>query len=519
MEKNNDCIFPKIIFLDHDYTPANFSFSHLKLHDIPRTQVLCEAAEKAGFFAKTGLLTHYKSGDWESEGGYYDRRYGYDDDDDEDDIKNGSMGEIFEEYEHIEHWIAGTFPDLGDFVIENENIIGENIIGEGEPHHYEYEGYTGNAGMTMEYWYYYGCIVLWPKAKTLDILKTLNISVNLKWLKYYTELNNNNDTSSKNIIRQILLNIAGSDKFYKVADTNPVAQALIYLNDEEFIKNSCSNLLIECFSMIDENNWEQLLNKYNPEIFEQIFGDTKIINDYFSIYRLFSILDKIPADNKHLASFIQNQTDKIPQYIGNINFKQNKDSDYNYNTHIHNKQSRKEIIMNIFYKLISFGTVRKNDDKWITEIVDTLTQNQERKYVNEVLITVLKNSKEKGKLYDLLYEKCLKNLSDRVNNKPQPLPDWKREVPKSGNFTEQWKIIKDFLESPVQKTFEYKRLQEIRRQMEYAILNSEIDLEFTTIKKGSPHTMLITKNNANYQRELKDWKEDADLLKSLNSES
>ena len=38
-----------------------------------------------------------------------------------------------------------------------------------KPDEIEYEGYTGNAGPTLMYWYYKAVVVIWPKKLTLSI--------------------------------------------------------------------------------------------------------------------------------------------------------------------------------------------------------------------------------------------------------------------------------------------------------------------------------------------------------------
>ena len=51
--------------------------------------------------------------------------------------------------------------------------------------------------------------------------------------------------------------------------------------------------------------------------------------------------------------------------------------------------------------------------------------------------------------------------------------------------------------------------------MEYAIKSVTIDLKMETIRKGSPHTLRLTKTQAAYERSLKKWEVDVELLKRL----
>ncbi len=89
------------------------------------------------------------------------------------------------------------------------------------------------------------------------------------------------------------------------------------------------------------------------------------------------------------------------------------------------------------------------------------------------------------------------------------------QAPKSKHNKEIWEILHPFLSSPTQQVFEYRKSEQYRSEMERAIRYQEMDLKMETIKKGTPHTLKITKTQAAYERALKEWKEDVALLKRL----
>ena len=111
---------------------------------------------------------------------------------------------------------------------------------------------------------------------------------------------------------------------------------------------------------------------------------------------------------------------------------------------------------------------------------------------------------------------CRKNVEQRVNNKPQPPTDWSRQVPVANGDKKQWQLLKEFLESPQQQVFDYRVNQQERKEMEHAISRIVVDLKTETIKKGSPHTLRITKTQAAFNRQMKDWNEDVMLLEKIS---
>ncbi len=51
--------------------------------------------------------------------------------------------------------------------------------------------------------------------------------------------------------------------------------------------------------------------------------------------------------------------------------------------------------------------------------------------------------------------------------------------------------------------------------MERLIELSKVDVKIETIRKGSPHTLRITKTQDSYERALGKWNEDVNLLNTL----
>src|SRR5262249_1783948 len=71
----------------------------------------------------------------------------------------------------LDHWSDpdGSRPALGTFdVDEGELLEPEALVGV-EPEE-EFEGYTGNAGMTLDRWYRHAAIVIWPNRRHFEIL-------------------------------------------------------------------------------------------------------------------------------------------------------------------------------------------------------------------------------------------------------------------------------------------------------------------------------------------------------------
>jgi hypothetical protein len=168
------------VTLDHRYTQDGLTIDKLKGIDRARADMLFEAAEKADCVAHLALITLWQSGS--AEGGYddysYGRRRGYhhsdnEDDEDYDNTTNQyEMGEIFDDSLFADHWSdrKGNKVCLGDIVLSADEIVANEAMDEAEPNREDFEGFTGNAGMTLERWYHRAAVVIWPRAKHFQIL-------------------------------------------------------------------------------------------------------------------------------------------------------------------------------------------------------------------------------------------------------------------------------------------------------------------------------------------------------------
>ncbi|MEY4926274.1 MAG: hypothetical protein RI894_710, partial [Bacteroidota bacterium] len=310
---------PKVVLLNHQYTPANFEKENLKTDDLPRVEALLKAANEADFFADLVLVTHYKMGELEHDDGYSYSKYDYDDDDD--DLSDGEMGEVYEEYTKITYWNgANNIPDLGNFDLLETDIIAHNPFSEDdEPIEKEAEGYTGNAGMTMEYWYHYGAIVFWPKIAHEQILVGLPLTTRLNWLNYYTGAGAKEQFNLAYI--KILL-----DDFAKIDPMQPrqldqinasgIANAWCILYDEKGLAAATDSLVL-LFTQISFESWEKLATRYPSHLITPIFKQV-LAQETLKSTAYFVELLAFFAKNNAVTPFTESQIANLPVYLARI---------------------------------------------------------------------------------------------------------------------------------------------------------------------------------------------------------
>jgi len=500
----DDHDIPKIILLGHQYTPSNYSMAMLKLNDRPKAEALILAAEKAGYYAKLGLVSSYQVGQLLGDYDYgssrsYGRR-GYDNDDDDDLAGDGKMGEVYDEHVSVEHWMQEGVPPLGNIQLEKENIISSCGLNEGEPIEKDAEGYTGNAGMEMTYWYHYGAVFLWPRKYQFDILSRLSTDNKLGWIAYYNNYWDSVNAEEIAIIKKLAEEGLNDEEGSGNSDYSPMADFLVHLKDKNYLADKGAALLTKYFSRITVESWLKLFSVYPFGYFEKVFITVGEKPEVTAFKHLLAVLTQL-SSQCNSVSFVEDQTNLIPSLLHNLKL-----------TGAGKSALTKDILRNVLVLSIP----KAGDEAWLKNTKQAFTRDMNREYVNDVLVEVIFEVGRGSVLANQIMTVCKENLANRVDNKPQPPADWSRPLPTNTGSRGIWTILADFLQSPTQQVFDYRKKQNFRTDMENAIRHVAIDLKMETIKNSSPHTLRLTKTQDKYERDMVKWLKDLELLKKVN---
>ena len=167
---------PKLVVaLNHQYSEQNFSYDKLKGLDRSQAEILIKAGQEAGLNAYITLIERYECYDAYETGGYSRGRWHDDDDDDE--LEQGDL---------IDDSLAllALQDEKGRDVMRNMPLKTSEIINleqwdKLKAIEEDHEGYTGNAGCTMSYWYRFAGVVFWSAADEfkLTLESDLNAAV------------------------------------------------------------------------------------------------------------------------------------------------------------------------------------------------------------------------------------------------------------------------------------------------------------------------------------------------------
>lgn len=111
---------------------------------------------------------------------------------------------------------------------------------------------------------------------------------------------------------------------------------------------------------------------------------------------------------------------------------------------------------------------------------------------------------------------CQDELRARVENPPQEPGDWRRPASLSCRC-ELCRELAEFLNDPDERVHRFRVRKQLRHHLHSIIDSNGCDLEHQTDRRGSPQTLVCTKNSASYHKALKAHEVDTAQLKSVES--
>lgn len=471
---------PHIILLGHQYTPANFSISNLKLDDRLKADVMVTAATELGYYTKLCLVTSFQSGP----------PMDYDEDSEE-------IEEIYDESLDIEHWLPEGNPFIYNLEFEAEELITNFPINDGDPNEVENTGYMGNWGPDINHWYHYGAVVIWSKKFNANNFKDLGSANRMEWVRFL----NKEESVSKGELKAMTAVLIGdlTEGELKIrTDFNPVGDWIIKYETEDFISKCNVKTLQFYFKNIDSEKWIYILKKCNNKCQKSFFSsignepDKGLVKSWTSFFLAC-------AQKGELSHLLEIHFEKIPDLLRPL-----------FDPKIANEiPVGKSALVN----LISLANERAGDIDQARELTNIIAYGISRSFVHDALGPALIKSKVYNPLFMNLYAICSQYLESRVSSKTQAPLNWRRDMPlDTSRDPGVWKVLGEFMADPAMPSIEIRRNEKERRVFEYAIDKAKVDLKYQTIRSGSPYGLLIMKTNASYNRAIKDWEEDVELL-------
>ena len=181
--------------LDHAYSEDGLSFDTLKNTDAAIASVLEEAADGAGCEAYVAVLHIEELGEPEVEylSGYRGVKA----------VEGSEIEYLIERRVYLANWVArdGSRPLLGELPLNDGELHPPGALDDARPDDEYLEEYQGNYGPTLQLFYRRAALVVWPRAKAVDVMAAAGINAAVAWAA--TQSGRVNSTEMERILARL----------------------------------------------------------------------------------------------------------------------------------------------------------------------------------------------------------------------------------------------------------------------------------------------------------------------------
>jgi hypothetical protein len=521
------------ITLEHQYTEKGLAWDTLKGVDRAVATVLNEAAHRAGCKTYLALLTLWESGSAE-EPDYddrYRRRDRWRDEEEEDEDDDEAEDRTEGKYEMLDVDDSsltaknakdkdGNEPPIAELSVDEEELLNPDALRAVKPEE-EFEGYTGNAGMTLERWYRHAALVLWPESRTFEILSAESAADAVTLLKKMVAQWRKASKKNAAALQEQCLALATAilahwrDNPYGAAygqtpKTDELFGLLAALGAPKLIDAYLGELMLKDLAL-DPGT---ALVKYGQQVgwptlqrpLVAIFKTTTAP----SLPRNLRVLEHIASAQDRGAGWRELCEELAHEVVAALErIDLSTETDWRLR-HL----NRAAILPGVVRALVA-----SNQAALLARVVAHALAHPDKYPLLEVHLGALaglqdwlkKNVKARNVGLSQWLAACRAQLEALTAQLPQKPRDFRRPAP----VTCRCKLCQElnrYLADPKEEGHRFMAPQHDRSHLEHAISQHQCDVEIATERTRPSHTLVCTKNTKSYERALKKYHEDQKRL-------
>jgi hypothetical protein len=514
--------------LEHAYTPAELSFASLKGADAAAAGALAAAARNAACDLHVALLRIEESGAAEYSGyslSRHSRRFHDDDDEDEDDEDGFSVAEVFERSLTLSHWSRpdGAAVSLGTMPFADGEVCPGDALAGMDPDEQHFEEATGNEGASFERSYQRAALVLWPQAQKLRLLARAGFAVSLPMLGSLVaalvdegaEADSTTWREAHALAAQMLacwpMQASGNISEGRSAEAVMLAH-LTRMRDLEHIDTMLAGAIAAgAYSAQDNGALVQGLTLLAPTRVGTLLLGVVRGNAVLHIAGCADLLARaaaVSAWRGQLQPAAKVLLDAMP---GDPSRPQAKAEAWR------RERADAAVVHNTLRALVLA------DQADLAALADQAVTHwlawPKTFGLDTVIVLALRLLAERPALMGRpaslrLRAAALAHLKARVSQDLAPPADWQRDA-RMVCRCEHCQGLARFLASADEEVWRFKAREADRRHVEDSIRQGHLDVDCTTERKGSPHVLVCSKNQASYERRVAQRQKDLDNLQRL----
>lgn len=507
-----------ILALEHAYTPAELSFETLKGADAGVASVIAAAAAEADCDLHLALVSIEEGGSAEHDPSYRRRwRNRYEEEDDDEAFE---VIEILDRNLMLSEWRGpdGGKSGLGVFPFSEEELCPADAFEDLTPDEQHFHEATGNEGASFERTYRRAGLVLWPRARRLAVLNQAGVGTTVPYLETLVARWETSTPEVKaslwqeaDLLSGHMLRAWSRDTWRSDNDTNAgrmldlqarlgnvarIEEFLAELSAAGHYARQDNESIVRAAALLPPPRAANLLGRIiecnasnHPDVCADLLLQcvARPIGSANELSRLGAVLiDRLPgdlADPTALNPWRRRQAPKAALVVDVLTAASRIDAG---------------LAARAIDHILAWPGTYAPDDVLVPAALAFAKRE------DSVAWPAVKQVRQAA----------LDHLGKRIGLPLAPPPDWERPNP-LGCKCADCRELGSFLVMPDRQKWHLKAIQHRRTHVELSIMQAQCDLDVTTERRGSPHTLIATKNQASYERRVKERRQDLETVAAL----
>lgn len=520
--------------LEHQYSPEGLSFAGLKSADAARVKVLSQAAERVDCATHLGIVHIEESGS--AQGNYYDyeprrwRRYRDDDDDETEEGRDDDFEVI--EVCYWRHFIA-QWRDLrdqpvefGEIPLEPGELLPADALDDEKPDQQRLMEASGNEGASFERSHHRAALVIWPRERYADVLLQAGVGAVLPYLKEKIESCMAKGASSAVRKEAVMLGrrlvnawenapeYCGFRQPGRAEKRDGMLKLLTDLGDAGLLKDfiaevvtrdydgSENEALVACAPLLGAADtarlYAELIRRHTPLMHGHCVDLLKALTSTCNM----AANNEWQNALRHIAEAAVTKLDEVDKKP-----KENQWMDWRITDSARPTNSAfVENLLNVLGELdaleLRLAAVGKIAAR--PAVFDPV----------KILVPALKSVRMWDAAAAQLWEHSVEFLLKTSGRPPAAPKDWRQNVRLSCSCAD-CRELRKFVLDPVEQTHRFRVRKDRRQHLHEMIEKHELDMTHVTERKGSPQTLVCTKDRRSYQRRCDQYRKDISALGAL----
>ncbi len=506
--------------LEHEYTEDGLSFDTLKNTDAAVAQVLGKAAESADWSMYAAVLHVGEVGDPAYDDGPGNWRM--------EAVASSRLAHVEDCWEYLDNWVArdGDRPNLGELSVADGEVYPPDVFEDAVPDEEKLEEYQGNYGPTLELLYRRAALVVWPKERSVDVLARSGIKKVVEWVS--TQQGLMSQTEMRRMLTRLMeiwpqerreYEDHNLPKMLRLLEANGNAALAAdflsrnMLNHYDGSENAAlSDLILMVGPEAAKKLLPRLVEKYMPQLPKEISSFLALVGEKLdnagSEWRDTALnVGRLAFAN--LGAALEAGSDAIVRAEAYRLSKEN--ASYISSTEVERLSMDQAAIRELFMLGWRLGLAEES-----VKAAGIIGEFPKAVPPDRILPAMLAGSYTHGDLastesYRLLWRQAVDFLVGRSSAPPSEPDDWMLDA-KIPDHCELCTSLRTFCLDPEAIVFRFKVNQGCRRHLREVIDRHHLELDHVTERKGSPYTLVCTKNRASFKRRLREYTEDVQAI-------